>query len=110
MQEFYTTATRKAQLRLPPAAALEWLEYLEEFPCAPITSGLVKIGAALSQEYRISYWDAAIIAAAQSLGADCIYTEDLNDGQSYDGVTAINPFLPDPPSAGFNETSGPALT
>jgi predicted nucleic acid-binding protein len=40
----------------------------------------------------ISYWDAAIIAAARQMGCQTLYTEDLNPGQIYDGVTVINPF------------------
>lgn len=103
MQEFYTTATRKAQPRLRPKDALEWIEYLEEFPCAPITSGIVKSGAVLSEEYRISYWDGAIIAAAQALGAAILYSEDLNDGQFYGDVRVINPFRSAAPLSGFNE-------
>jgi predicted nucleic acid-binding protein len=40
----------------------------------------------------ISYWDAAIVAAAKKLGCHTLYSEDLNDGQDYDGVTVVNPF------------------
>jgi predicted nucleic acid-binding protein len=46
----------------------------------------------LRQRCRISYWDAAIISAAKALGCSAVYSEDLNDGQKYDGVTAVNPF------------------
>jgi predicted nucleic acid-binding protein len=35
---------------------------------------------------------AAILAAAQSLGAKTLYTEDLNDGQRYGSVQVRNPF------------------
>ena len=34
----------------------------------------------------------AIIAAVLELGCHTIYSEDLNDGQDYGGVTAVNPF------------------
>jgi predicted nucleic acid-binding protein len=44
------------------------------------------------QRYGISYWDAAIIAAAKTMGCRIVYSEDLNDGQTYDGVTVTNPF------------------
>lgn len=46
----------------------------------------------LVEEYGISYWDAAIIAAARHLGCTVVYTEDLNAGQSYAGVVVVNPF------------------
>jgi predicted nucleic acid-binding protein len=38
-------------------------------------------------------WDATIIAAAVELGCSTLYSEDLNHGQSYDGVKVVNPFL-----------------
>ena len=41
----------------------------------------------------MSYWDAAIIAAAHELGCGTIYSEDLSHDQDYDGVTVVNPFL-----------------
>ena len=33
-----------------------------------------------------------LTAAAERPGATMLYTEDLNDGQQYGSVTAINPF------------------
>jgi predicted nucleic acid-binding protein len=42
--------------------------------------------------HQISYWDAAIIAAAKQTGCQTLYSEDLNAGQAYDGVTVVNPF------------------
>jgi len=103
LQEFYVVATRKAEVPLTPAAALDWIEQLEAFPCADISPALVKLGAVMSQRYRISYWDGAILAAAESLGAPVVYTEDLNHGQSYGAVRAVNPFR-DAPAGGFHET------
>jgi predicted nucleic acid-binding protein len=47
----------------------------------------------LTERYQVSYWDAAIIAAALDLGCGSIYTEDLSDGQAYGGVKVVNPFL-----------------
>jgi predicted nucleic acid-binding protein len=45
------------------------------------------------KHFKVSYWDAAIIAAAQELGCGFIYSEDFSDGQDYDGVKVVNPFL-----------------
>ena len=42
--------------------------------------------------YRISYWDAAILASAAALGCDAVYSEDMSDRQDYDGIRVINPF------------------
>lgn len=51
------------------------------------------IVAALSIEgrYKISYWDALILQAAESCGAAILYSEDLSDGQRYGAVEVVNP-------------------
>ena len=94
LQEFYVTVVRKIEVPLSPAEALEWIEQLESFPCLPIEPGLVKIAAELSLRHRISYWDGAIIAAAESLGATILYSEDLGHGHRYGTIQVVNPFLP----------------
>lgn len=93
LQEFYVTVTRKFDVPLTPDEALDWIEQLEAFPCVPIDAALVKIGADISVRHRISYWDGSILAAAEVAGAGILYSEDLNDGQFYDGVQVINPFV-----------------
>jgi predicted nucleic acid-binding protein len=93
LQEFYATSTRKPNIPLTPIEALTWVEMLEQQPCAVIDPSLIKTAIATSQRFRIAYWDAAIIAAAERLGAETLFTEDLNHGQSYGSVRVINPFL-----------------
>lgn len=93
LQEFYVTVVRKIQKPLAAEKALEWIELLATFPCLSIDVPIVKIAIELSERYRISYWDGAIIASAAALGANRLYSEDLNHGQIYDGVRVLNPFL-----------------
>ena len=40
----------------------------------------------------MSYWDAAILAAAKQMACHTVFSEDMNDGQNHDGVTVVNPF------------------
>lgn len=53
-----------------------------------------RIGGAiyLSVHHQISYWDAAIIAAARSLGTPVLSSEDFNHGRSQTDVLVPNPF------------------
>lgn len=102
LQEFYAVVTRKSERPLAPAQALEWIELLEVFPCVPVDASLIKRGAENSVRYRISYWDGAILAAAEALGASTLYSEDLNHGQNYGGVSVCNPFK-GLPKSGFHE-------
>ena len=52
----------------------------------------MRIAIEQSERYAISYWDAAILVAADALGAHTVYSEDLNDGQQYGRVRVVNPF------------------
>src|SRR5690348_3888386 len=78
LQEFFVTVVKKVSKPLSASQTLEWIEQFAEFPCQAIDRELVQIAVEISQRYRISYWDAAILAAAESLGAHTAYSEDLN--------------------------------
>ena len=45
----------------------------------------------LEARYRISFWDALVLQAAQTSGAEVLYSEDLSDGQMYGAVRVVNP-------------------
>jgi predicted nucleic acid-binding protein len=92
LQEFYVVATRKARIKMPPEIALDWMEQLDGRPCVVIDPDIVKLAAAISIRYQISYWDAAILAAAEALGADVVYSEDLQHNQKYRALRIENPF------------------
>lgn len=92
LQEFYVNVTRPGLGQLPELEVRQWIERLLLFPAADLDFALVLSGIAVSKRYRIAYWDGAIIAAAERLGAETLYTEDLNHGQSYGSVRVINPF------------------
>jgi predicted nucleic acid-binding protein len=92
LQEFYTVVTNKGGRPLTPDEAFAWIEFLVRLPCVPIDAALVMDAIATAERYRIAYWDGAIVAAAERLGASTLYTEDLNHGQIYGSVRAENPF------------------
>jgi predicted nucleic acid-binding protein len=93
LQEFYANVTRKTEIPLTPDEALEWIEGLELQDCVTVDQTLIKVAIGISQRYRINYWDGAILAAAERLGAEIVYTEDLSHGQAYGPVRVVNPFL-----------------
>ena len=91
--KFNVTVTRKLAEPLTPEHALAWIEELEAFPCVSIETSLVKNAIEISVRYQTSYWDGAILAAAESISVPRLYSEDLNHGQLYGSVEAFNPFL-----------------
>jgi len=92
LQEFYAVAITKKRLQMTHDEAMAVLQSLAAYPVVPITRELVMEAAELRQRYQISYWDAAIVAAAKQMGCSTVYSEDLNAGQEYDSVTVVNPF------------------
>ncbi len=92
LQEFYAVAVTKQRLQMTHDEALAVLISLAAFLVCPITRELVMHAVELRQRFQISYWDAAILAAAKQMGCRTVYSEDLSAGQDYDGVTVMNPF------------------
>jgi predicted nucleic acid-binding protein len=99
LQEFYVNVTSKIALPLMPDDALELLEQFKSFPMVWSDYPLIVSGIEKALRFGVSYWDGAIIAAAERLGATTLYTEDLNHGQRYGSVVAVNPFQPSTPDA-----------
>lgn len=92
LQEFYVTVTRKMRIPLQPPEALALLDLYRSFPLVLTDYPLIVSGIETALRYRISYWDGAIIAAARSLEAEVLFTEDLAHGQQYGSVRVVNPF------------------
>jgi predicted nucleic acid-binding protein len=93
LQEFYAVAIAKQHLQMTHEDAVAVLQSLAAFPVWPISRELVLEATTVRQRFGISYWDAAIITAARQMGCETVYSEDVNPGQSYDGLTVINPFI-----------------
>jgi predicted nucleic acid-binding protein len=90
LQEFYVNFLRLGQ------SHSETVKIIEDLIAWPVIDNSLKRfghGLVLKERFQISLWDAMIIAAAQACGARVLLTEDLNHGQDYDGVKAINPFF-----------------
>jgi predicted nucleic acid-binding protein len=95
--EFYNIATSvKRQFRLSHSSAMEYVITWLNFPTASLHPSTVLKAFEIRDRFQLSYWDAAIVAAARELGCRTIYSEDFSHGQDYDGLTVVNPFLPPP--------------
>jgi predicted nucleic acid-binding protein len=92
LSELYVTVTRKLAEPLVPRQALRALADLAVFPVVAIDAALVQRAASRSASESISHWDALIVEAAVEAGADTVYSEDLQAGSGYRGVTVVDPF------------------
>lgn len=93
LQEFIANALRKKALGLSEANIDTLLQLASLVPVAPISLDLILLATTLCRKYQTSPWDATVLAAARQLGCHTLYSENLNHGQTYDGVKVINPFL-----------------
>lgn len=93
LQEFIANALRKPALGITESGIDAALELATHAPVQAVDLELVMKAVALRRRYQVSHWDATIIAAAQVLGCQTLYSEDLNHGQEYEGLRVINPFL-----------------
>lgn len=94
LQEFYRVATHPKKLGFTHHEAQCFCDgWRQCFNILEPTLHLFDESVNVCTRYQISYFDACIIAAAVELGCDTVYSEDLNPGQTYQGVRVINPFL-----------------
>jgi predicted nucleic acid-binding protein len=91
LQEFYVTVTRKLASPLPKDVARAIVEDFAYW-CVETTPEEIKRAFRIEDEAKISFWDALFIAAAIKSGANRIYSEDLNPGQTIAGIRIENPF------------------
>jgi predicted nucleic acid-binding protein len=94
--EFYVNAVRKQ----PPAREEARAEVRDLLAWNPVVTdaALLERGWKLQDRYRLSYWDALIVAAAKASSCRYLLTEDLQGGQQLDGIEVVNPFLRSPES------------
>jgi predicted nucleic acid-binding protein len=62
------------------------------FEIIHVTPTIIQSALDLLKVRSISFWDALIVQAAVAAGCSTLYTEDLNEGEQFYGLTVINPF------------------
>lgn len=90
---FNSTVLRKKVLSV--AAAREIIAVFGVFQVVEIDFSSVEAAIQIHHRFQSSYWDSLVIASARRARCETLWTEDLNNGQDYDGVVAKNPFLMD---------------
>ena len=90
LQEFTNVMLKRS---LATDAQIErYYSYFYRLVGTEVTSDMLRDAIGIRREYGIQYHDAVMVAAAKKLGCHEIVTEDLNAGQLYCGMVAVNPF------------------
>jgi predicted nucleic acid-binding protein len=92
LQEFYVAVRSPRKLALSHEDAVMFCGQWRAFTVLEPTLRLFETATELCGRYKIGFYDAAILAAARQLNCSKVHSEDLNDGQEYEGVRVENPF------------------
>lgn len=94
LQEFFVNVT-KTSLSSKEDARAEVRDLMAWGPVA-LDAFTLERGWKIQDRYKLSFWDALIVAAAIRASCSYLLTEDLQEGQDIDGVVVVNPFRSDP--------------
>ena len=93
LHEFYVQATRASRRdALPHDIAAGLVRAWARFPVQEVSLAVVTSALDIHQRHGLSYWDSAIVAAAQALGCRELLTEDMSHGRRVGDLTIFDPF------------------
>ena len=92
LTEFAAALLHKVIPRVEPESLRQALDSLSPIPVVGTDADMVRRAADVRARYGLHFYDSLIVAAAERAGCSRIWSEDLNSGQQYFGVTVQNPF------------------
>ena len=92
LQELYVTLTHERRLNFGRSQAQEIVKVLATWQPVAADLAMLKRAWVLQDRFPLSWWDALIIAAAQTCECKVLLTEDLQHGQEFGAVRVVNPF------------------
>lgn len=90
LTEYVAAGRRRLGLSLPQCR--QTVLAMCRFEVTLIRPGLVLDALDLASSHSLSHWDALIVKAAAVSGCRVLLTEDLQHGQTIEGVTVHSPF------------------
>jgi predicted nucleic acid-binding protein len=94
LSEYYVTLTQKLKPGLKADDAWDDVQALMSWAPQPIDCEVLNRAREIERRYRTSWWDATIVAAAQSQSCAILLSEDFQHGMVFGQVTVRNPFAP----------------
>jgi len=92
LSEYYVTVTRKLKPGMPCAQAWDEVSAFLSWHPQAVDAALLQRAYQVEQRYRLSWWDSAVVGAAQLQDCALLLTEDLEDGAVFGSVTVRSPF------------------
>ena len=88
----FVAVIRRRAPDLTPAAIAQVDAWASVFETAPTTLPVMRAALALVAAHQFQVWDAVIWAASKQAGATVLFSEDMQDGLTLNGMTVVNPF------------------
>jgi predicted nucleic acid-binding protein len=93
LQELCINLRRKIARPLPVEEVRHLIQDYLSWEIVLNTPASVLHALEIELRYQISFWDALVLDAAESSGAEVLYSEDLAAGQKYGAVQVVNPLV-----------------
>ena len=93
LNEFLHVARRKLRHDWPQIELALGLFHASLDDVVPITLNTHGNAVSLARDHGLSFYDALIVASAIEAGCDTLYSEDMQHGRAFGGLTIVNPFL-----------------
>jgi predicted nucleic acid-binding protein len=94
LSEYYVTLTRKLKPGVRAEDAWDDVLALMSWEPQPLDGEVFERAREIERRYRTSWWDATIVAAAQSQSCAVLLSEDFQDGMAFGQLIVRNPFAP----------------
>jgi predicted nucleic acid-binding protein len=91
LQELCVNLRRKVARPLPVDEIRRLIQDYLSWEIVVNTPASVIQALEIELRYKISYWDALVLQAADNCGAAVLYSEDLAAGQKYGVIRVVNP-------------------
>jgi predicted nucleic acid-binding protein len=93
LQELYIALRRKLKTPMSGLEAAEILRDYSEWDVVVNNRESIFRAIDIQNRYKVSFWDALILQAAERAGAQTVYSEDFSHGTKYAGMQVVNPFM-----------------
>jgi predicted nucleic acid-binding protein len=93
LQELCINLRRKVARTLPVEEVRQLIQDYLSWEIIINTPESVLQALDIEVRYKISFWDALVLQAAESSGATVLYSEDLSAGQHYGSIQVVNPLV-----------------
>ena len=90
LAEFSNVCLRKFKMNIETVR--DYLGFLRVLKVVTYLPAFVDRALEVKAKYQLQFYDSLLLATAEANGCDVFLSEDLNPGQIYCGMAAVNPF------------------